>query len=364
MSIRLIVLLGIFTFSVHGVIGSAAEAVVFEPEVEQAEPAQSARAWLFLAAKRGDLAKINELIESGSDVNARDEDGMTPLMIAVKHGAESEVLSVLIEGGAKVDARDVVGNSALLYAARHSMSVSVFDILLQAGAGVNVRNERGETPLMIAVENGTGSDVINRLFQAQANVDARDIQGRTALMHGLIANAEMPVIERLLEEGADVNAREALQVTPMMFAARYGRSVETIELLLDHGARIRDRVPADYLPYTHNGLSGDTVPSFAAAYNTNLDVVRFLIENWGDVNEAVLVRGRLRKGEPIVGMKTTLLILAARSNPSPAVLELFLDAGVDPMFKTVLNETALYFAKKNPGLKGTDAFWKLNDASF
>jgi len=46
------------------------------------------------------------------------------------------------------------------------------------------------------------------------------------------------------------------------------------------------------------------------------------------------------------------------------VLELLLDAGVDPKFKTVRNETALYFAKNNPGLIGTDAFWKLNDASF
>ena len=57
------------------------------------------------------------LIETGADVNARTNDGVTPLMIAAEKGHTYAVAS-LVKCGANVDLQDKYGNTALHYAAR------------------------------------------------------------------------------------------------------------------------------------------------------------------------------------------------------------------------------------------------------
>jgi hypothetical protein len=40
------------------------------------------------------------LIEAGADVNAKDDDGNTPLMIAAQHSSTPAIVTLLIEAGA------------------------------------------------------------------------------------------------------------------------------------------------------------------------------------------------------------------------------------------------------------------------
>ncbi|MBI4824375.1 MAG: ankyrin repeat domain-containing protein [Nitrospirae bacterium] len=49
---------------------------------------------LIIAAARGDIAKIKELLDKGADVNAKTNDGMTALMLAADKG-HTEIVRLL-----------------------------------------------------------------------------------------------------------------------------------------------------------------------------------------------------------------------------------------------------------------------------
>ena len=60
----------------------------------------------------------------------------------------------------------------------------------------------------------------------------------------------------------------------------------------------------------------------------------------------------------------TPLMYAAGNNPDPEVLNILLGAGADPKAKDEYERMAIDYAKNNEKLVNTDAFWKLNDASY
>ena len=70
---------------------------------------------LNVAISKGDLAKVQQLVEIGVDVNKKDERGTTPLMYAILFN-QPQIVSYLIRKGADCNAKDVKGNSISDYA--------------------------------------------------------------------------------------------------------------------------------------------------------------------------------------------------------------------------------------------------------
>merc|ERR1719456_811691 len=103
------------------------------------------------AAKKGDLAKMQEFLKGGKDVNAKDFKGVTPLGYAVGHDQLSAV-KVLIDAKANLDEVDSVGNSAVHFAAGYGR-VKVLEHLLARGAQASKVNQMGLTPLGAAQQN-------------------------------------------------------------------------------------------------------------------------------------------------------------------------------------------------------------------
>merc|ERR1719378_1949298 len=122
------------------------------PEMlKQLTSIQDASVSLHDAARGGDLAKIQEFLSSGKDVNARDFKGVTPLGYAVGHDQLSAV-KVLIDAKANLDEVDSVGNSAVHFAAGYGR-VKVLEHLLARGANASKVNQMGLTPLAAAQQN-------------------------------------------------------------------------------------------------------------------------------------------------------------------------------------------------------------------
>lgn len=79
---------------------------------------------LFSAAATGNLNKVRELISSGVNVNGRDSDGMTALMIASQNGY-IDIVKELLEAGANISMKDDNGKTASDYAIENKK----FDLL-------------------------------------------------------------------------------------------------------------------------------------------------------------------------------------------------------------------------------------------
>ena len=61
---------------------------------------------LLAAIKKGSISEINQAIQDGANVNATDDKGWTPLMLACDNEASKGVIELLIAKGADVNATD------------------------------------------------------------------------------------------------------------------------------------------------------------------------------------------------------------------------------------------------------------------
>ncbi|CAH8280952.1 unnamed protein product, partial [Arabidopsis lyrata] len=86
---------------------------------------------LCLAAKSGDLKKVQTLINSGADLTHFDKDGLTPLMHAAKIG-NAEIVTALLESGAPWNALTPSNLSAGDFAMEAGHQ-ETFDLLLKTG---------------------------------------------------------------------------------------------------------------------------------------------------------------------------------------------------------------------------------------
>ena len=134
-----------------------------------------------------------------------------------------EVFKAQVERGSSADGQDENGLTPLFYATRHGNTNAVA-FLLAHGADVNHKSKTGETPLMWAA-SGPGDD----WSLANGSVDS-------ALACSAPGTGDnLPVVISLVRAGAEVNARTRKGVTAMGFAALWGNS--SIALwLYDQGA--------------------------------------------------------------------------------------------------------------------------------
>ena len=96
------------------------------------------------AARENRVDVARALIARGDDVDARDEDGWTPLHWAAE-GDSLDVARLLIVRGAEVDARDKYGDTPLHRVVQKD-SLSVGKLLITNGADIDAMNRYGHTP--------------------------------------------------------------------------------------------------------------------------------------------------------------------------------------------------------------------------
>jgi uncharacterized protein len=132
-------------------------------------------------------AIIGRLLESGADLNARDEEGATPLLVAAEFGRLGTV-EMFLGRAADMEARDNDGNTPLIAAACDCAEATMpdtFDViklLLEKGANINARNTAGNTALMIASGGGVVKTYIVRLLiERGADLRIKNAEGQTAL---------------------------------------------------------------------------------------------------------------------------------------------------------------------------------------
>ncbi len=230
---------------------------------------------LLNAAERGDLEKVNGLLDKGAQVNARDENGRTPLMWAAWNG-NVEMAVALIKRGANVNARtelgavEVHGETVLMIASIRGCSDMV-ELLISNGARVNDVDGKGRTARMIVeameslIRNGahvndvgekgrilrtfletTGHESVveilkkHEVLQAAATRERLSSEDRERLDIALLDSmrrGDTRHVRSLLDAGADANVKDESGWSALMWAAV--RNQYTIaELLIERGADV------------------------------------------------------------------------------------------------------------------------------
>lgn len=94
----------------------------------------------------------SEIIKKVKDLNAKDEEGDTPLIYAVMSGFPI-IVNQLISAKANVNTPSVVGNTPLMHAAMKTspLTLVIIDVLIKAGADKSLKNLEGDTALRIAM---------------------------------------------------------------------------------------------------------------------------------------------------------------------------------------------------------------------
>ena len=130
------------------------------------------------AALNGVAAPVKRELARGVDVNARNAEAQTALMLASFNG-HTAICAELLNAGADVALRDARGRNALMFAST-GPAQPVVELLLQHAAEVNAVDE-GErwTALMFAAAEGQTA-VVEALLAAGADPTLIDIDGDSA----------------------------------------------------------------------------------------------------------------------------------------------------------------------------------------
>ena len=129
------------------------------------------------ASEKGDLNKVQQLLDSGADPNVEDYANHTALYYAAEKG-HFNIAKLLLEKGAKVDHES--GDSALLWAC-HYGHVDIVKLLIENGADVNAKRSMDDsTPLCFAAYRNH-KEIVELLLEKGADANVANQHGETAL---------------------------------------------------------------------------------------------------------------------------------------------------------------------------------------
>jgi ankyrin repeat protein len=132
------------------------------------------------AVEEGDLDKIKKIFNKpGFNVNVKDKDGNTPLIIASREG-HTDIVKVLLDKGADIDVVDKssIGTTALIIALKGSHT-DIAELLVEKGADVKIKDRHGFTALMCASYFGY-TKMVKLLIEKGADINAKEVGGKTA----------------------------------------------------------------------------------------------------------------------------------------------------------------------------------------
>lgn len=115
-----------------------------------------------IVTRRADLGWLGLLYQKGANLNMKDREGNTPLILAAI-SRWNEGASTLIRLKAQVNAQNRLGETALLKAVQ-ARDLSLTKALIDAGANPDIADNSGTSP-RIAAENDARAVAIAKLFK-------------------------------------------------------------------------------------------------------------------------------------------------------------------------------------------------------
>lgn len=293
----------------------------------------SALSW---ATMMGHTEAADLLIESGADLNVRQEDGGTPLHIAAALG-RAELAELLIKKGADVNAKnrrgDVPASGLYVPWGMLKFMIGMFDIKVEekevkAGRAkiakmLNVKFEsqqrRAATGVWDAAFIGD-VDMVKKAVSDGMDVNARNPESGDPLLFTASLMGHTDIVSFLLEKGADINVKNRDGNSSLHAAAFLGRA-GSVEVLLKHGIDVHSRNNSGGTAMDNANLDWDTTQAI-------LNMIQVI-----EVKKAEVLAGRAKIRRLLAGKMKDVPqshnLWKASANGNLAAIKSALDSGSD-----------------------------------
>ncbi len=277
---------------------------------------------LHLAAVSNNTYALQRLVAEGISINIRNQQGLTPLHIAVK--GPLELVKTCIDLGADIELKDNIGRSALHNAIDYNKPQTA-DHLLRSGADIESKDRDNHTPLSRAVETkqwalvkhlilkGANVDVstgdgwsVGKFLLFHKELDMSDLVAERGITSGIIAEADIHLINKSIEE-RDISTLSAMIDNNVVIKPEQENDKLLFETLIYAYSSRHPLYPlatAQQIAKALNRLGADvnkvnktsnSTPLISSLILRRVEVVNLLITSGADVNKPIKdLAGRVR----------------------------------------------------------------------
>ena len=199
---------------------------------------QESNSNLLSAVEKQDAKLVSEILRSKPNLEIKDHQGRTALMIAT-YNEDTGIAEMLILAGANVNAQDKMLNSPFLYAGASGF-VPILKLCLANGADFKVFNRYGGTALIPAAER-RHVEVVQILTQTpHFPIDQVNNLGWTAIMEAVVlgskSDVQTKIVKILVDAGCDFSIPDNDGITVLQHAKTRSMN-DIVEILLQAGAK-------------------------------------------------------------------------------------------------------------------------------
>ena len=267
----------------------------------------------YLAAAHGRFDVVDLLMRHGADVNAAEPLTQSTALHAASKAGETQVVRLLIDSGADIEARDNRENTPLVLAS-HGGHIDAVRVLIESGADLTPRNSEGR---------GVCDFVPGFTFYRHPDFRTGELRSRHEKIASMIARAEanaspddlvhavkrgdFDAVARLLREGVDPNVAdhsvgEGQKPIPVIHQAVADNRLDIVEALHAAGAVIDWQTT--YYGYTNMEM---------AIHSGSTELVAFAMRTGANLNAE--------------GRRYKCLLTSAVNSGNPKMIEFLANAG-------------------------------------
>lgn len=227
-----------------------------------------------IAARNGDLGRVQELVWHGRAVDVRDNRGWTPIHEAASNGHSGCLEFLLRLENVDPEWKTFEEETALLLAARGGHFECV-RALVGYNADVNNTTKENYSPLWEAA-NSDSIDCVRLLLRNGAHINHQIYTGYTAL-HTAAEKGHATILAYLVGHGARLDICADENLTPVFLASQFGHK-DCLRILL--------KIAKDkgLLELVNQTTSDNATPILIAAQGGHDDCIRLLLDYGADAN--------------------------------------------------------------------------------
>ncbi|XP_045163885.2 ankycorbin-like isoform X5 [Mercenaria mercenaria] len=183
----------------------------------------------------------SRLLKLGADVSIYDQDGNSPLHIAIYRGYKDIVASILEVNPKVANLRDNQGVPALVTAVKYK-HLEICRLLLDHGADVNAAEQKNKRTAVYHAIRNKHLEILDILLKHKPHLDTVDSEGRS-ILYLCCESTDVRFFHKVISQCPKFSKKIMDQTgdddkTPVIVACQHGNA-EQLKHLLDNGASVK-----------------------------------------------------------------------------------------------------------------------------